>query len=788
MKKFIQTKSEKRDIADWTTEDACDWLKSNRLDDDMSLTKQFQNAKITGNDLAEAEMAWENMNLLKFKNSHHKQDVLLKLAEVLRESRSRVETKSKTMKQRLTPSITHSTEALTSSDYVSGSSSSSTATTPSSSSDQDRFGDVSVTSSATSTPSRMMKKLNNIKQAMGKLKSHTSEVTSPAMTSSGSLHSIIVFSDLLGNDLFTETQLSITETTTTIELIQIFLDCASITDDNNLFVIHDVTIPINDPKEKKERITMKSRRLLERDECPLAIYRSYTSSPRPRVTRRLEMTQTKGVMIKITCQIGKHKPRGKQLRVSKQSSVDHVIRLALRKFRLRNVDSSLFVLCELTIDGAIVEIQEGKRRQWNNGSTVILSDKTSIRQKNGGSDVLPDFSRSLSVTSNASHASKNSKDSATSESWKHLDGVTSLKSIDSCDVMTLNAIDFKKDDSTANADCYLVENSLLRAQLREREEQADETFQKVSQVRQMLEGGLQSYRDSNYQQVEGGSSVAIEADMRATEEHINNTEQMLGQLFRHQRQLLSKQMGNTQDSDDVTDKGLLADVELQIAVHQSDLLILKHKYQMLDMKMSLFVSHRKAEKFRHMISGSLYNIISSKTEEKCHAVFTCEIFPGDDGYKISMKEERETTRNGVIIKGTVIQTDDDKVGLIQDDRLLEINGINVQTASLDFVNKLLKGSNSCKIVALRKFNRSCNCDIHNGDGDVIDREMTSQKPSNEKMSDWREMNALKRDLQMLMRELEVTSQANKELERDLARQKTINKALQRENNSLQQEL
>ena len=77
---------------------------------------------------------------------------------------------------------------------------------------------------------------------------------------------------------------------------------------------------------------------------------------------------------------------------------------------------------------------------------------------------------------------------------------------------------------------------------------------------------------------------------------INHTEEMLGQLFCHQRQILAKQSrepsiqsgtsaGSCTESS-TSDVAGIADIELRIASLQADLLALKHKHQVLDMKVS----------------------------------------------------------------------------------------------------------------------------------------------------------------------------------------------------------
>lgn len=187
-------------ICDWTTEDACDWLKSNMLDDDDKLCAQFRVARVCGRHLADPETAWNSMNKLNFQSNRQKQDVLLKLAECLREAKT-VPKPTKTdshpkSKQRIRPpsSIGHADSMVTSSDYVSGSStSSSTATMPASStssSDQDQsHGESSVTSSNATSSNKVKKTLTQIRHAISKPKS-------PAPVETSLLHSIVVHSDL----------------------------------------------------------------------------------------------------------------------------------------------------------------------------------------------------------------------------------------------------------------------------------------------------------------------------------------------------------------------------------------------------------------------------------------------------------------------------------------------------------------------------------------------------------------------------------------------------------------
>jgi len=204
MYKFIRQNSWKP-VGDWSTEDACDWLKFNQLDDDSHLSAQFRALRINGTQLVDPENAWNCMNGLRFKNDRQKQDVLLKLAEYLRESRMAM---SGTLKpdnalkrpmsaQQIRPpsSLSRSESFVSSSDYASGSSSSSTTVLSASSSEQARGACDEVRSvSATNASSKVKKTLTTLKQRISKARPST--VLQDEQSPMNTMHSIVVHSDL----------------------------------------------------------------------------------------------------------------------------------------------------------------------------------------------------------------------------------------------------------------------------------------------------------------------------------------------------------------------------------------------------------------------------------------------------------------------------------------------------------------------------------------------------------------------------------------------------------------
>lgn len=147
------------------------------------------------------------------------------------------------------------------------------------------------------------------------------------------------------------------------------------------------------------------------------------------------------------------------------------------------------------------------------------------------------------------------------------------------------------------------------------------------------------------------------------------------------------------------------------------------------------------------------------------------------------------------------------------DRLLEVNGINVQSVGADFVARILKETTTARIVVMRRKAvnaKECLCSFDDNlqvpasqsvssstksedtdDDDVIMKDFERSKMNetgSEETADWREMTALKSDLSMLMRELEVTSRAKRDLERELARKRNRDVVLESENQRLKERI
>ena len=139
------------------------------------------------------------------------------------------------------------------------------------------------------------------------------------------------------------------------------------------------------------------------------------------------------------------------------------------------------------------------------------------------------------------------------------------------------------------------------------------------------------------------------------------------------------------------------------------------------------------------------------------------------------------------------------------DRVIEVNGVNVQSVGEEFIGRLLKGTSSARLVVLRKFNShqsdSCSNSVQadheeiipspvEDDDDLIDQHYSNKKfvSGKAELADWREMSALQSDFTMIERELEVTSRAKTKLERDLALRKKRDSLLESENARLKAQI
>jgi len=178
MRKFVQTKCS-RLFPHWTTDDMCEWLRSNNLDRNDILAIQFRSTQLSGSQLVVPDLAWEKMNSYKYKNEKHKQEVLIKLAECISEANEAKMKKSAScdhLRQcsnhhlRLSPAFSYSNESLlSSSDYVSGSS---TSSAPLTSLEMECFnGEMSLTPTSCFSQQQKLSKSNpNLKTLVSKLK------------------------------------------------------------------------------------------------------------------------------------------------------------------------------------------------------------------------------------------------------------------------------------------------------------------------------------------------------------------------------------------------------------------------------------------------------------------------------------------------------------------------------------------------------------------------------------------------------------------------------------------
>ena len=200
MRKFVQTKNS-RPFCNWSTDDLCEWLRVNALDRDDMLAIQFRSRQLNGGQLTVPETAWEIMGRYTFKDEQHKKEVLLKLAECIRDSREEkkpVRGSPKHHGQRFlsVPSpLSYSHEsAVSSSDYISNSSRSSPVMSVSSDQDLANIDSASKSSSTSSQRnSKVMKMITNLKESVTRLRPSVSDED---ILSSNYLQPITIYTEL----------------------------------------------------------------------------------------------------------------------------------------------------------------------------------------------------------------------------------------------------------------------------------------------------------------------------------------------------------------------------------------------------------------------------------------------------------------------------------------------------------------------------------------------------------------------------------------------------------------
>ncbi|XP_077996521.1 uncharacterized protein LOC144449821 [Glandiceps talaboti] len=558
----------------------------------------------------------------------------------------------------------------------------------------------------------------------------------------------------------------VTDSTTTEELIHQCLDTQNLIEDHRLYCIVEAPIESNDIDEAVPE------RELRVNEQPLKIQKSWPDLS----SYRFELRQRQGGSIKIMDRITGHKANGKTVTVSPSTPCYQVLELVLKKFDMKNVDTSLFCLLELDSNGDLRLVQDMEIPAQLNSDRFILCDKANMEnqmaitedRENNDIDVLRRHSSSNSQNSKLSSSSKmasiqlelSQNTSNTSESnskpwvnkYRDLEREELQEKLAELEITVLQLQDEKK-MNTNQVSAIMKENQKLQEKdkmlivLQKTMSTLEENFRKQQS---------QMKKNMDLKTNEGSRDVLplavadLKAQLEQTTHEVQAKERQIQKL--HQELKLSQRDG-------VTSTGS-SELEYKITLEESSLLSLmqKQSLQVTDMEMSRYQHQMEQEKKQEETraknkqqSTTLHSLLSPEEE---YTVVAVEIVPGHYGYDfiVSSSDYEE--------EGVYVTSCDTNSVLKEGDRILEVNGINVCQATDAEVNTMLNSKMSARIVVLR--------------------DQQQQQPITSIETN-KELASMKEDLSEAKEELQSERKQNTQLKGELSRLQEVESQLNKRN-------
>jgi len=222
--------------------------------------------------------------------------------------------------------------------------------------------------------------------------------------------------------------------------------------------------------------------------------------------------------------------------------------------------------------------------------------------------------------------------------------------------------------------------------------------EQMKELRSTLEEGLDEYSHNLCLHLEPPKNISlIENTLRSLEEDIRYKEKSLAKLFVMQRKLTSphtlalrkSSLPLMAQSISKVDVSITSDEEKKlqklnsgIALHQAQLLIVKHQRHTQNMRLAVYASNTKCEAMRkQLIDKSLFRMLTGHSElddAASHLVVTC---------KTDCRELKLRQVNTAL--GIRKFVDEDYNGLIKGDEIIEFDGSNQFSSFENFTKTLV---------------------------------------------------------------------------------------------------
>eukprot|EP00058_Branchiostoma_floridae_P020150 XP_002605640.1 hypothetical protein BRAFLDRAFT_128219 [Branchiostoma floridae] len=569
-------------------------------------------------------------------------------------------------------------------------------------------------------------------------------------------NSVQVWNDVLEPGTFYCSTYQVLEGTTAAELVQQCMESLDLAEDPRLYCIMQVAMQSG---------TEGRERRLVRTEWPIAVQRAWPSF----TSHRFELRRwDSGQSIKVICRITGHKSRGKSFKVSQNSAYLDVMRLTLRKFGLKNVDLDLFCMMEIDKEGGIRELEESDCPGQISCTCFVVCDKESREEQMDGpiASVIRRNSSLLSQTSTYSNTSAGSITSSGSDS-KAVD-MEKLNKVEAEMASIEQALTTPPGSEVDKQAVTLADLQRQVAELKEQLEKKEVTITTLQNTSEQLQerdrqcASLQktlSELQDGYRQQEANLVQKLEADRHrrhsTTEAKIQGNyaevlESLQAQLDQISQEISTKESAIQQlqqeqarlepSSNTTIDASIQhAELEYKLAMEETTLLSLQQRQADLleeveEAKLELQKNQKSEEKV------SLYPLVSPDITT---AILTLTLTPGPGGYGFTASPDKNK-----MLKVLSVGKD---CGLMEGDRLLEINGEDIRSVDQSMLGSLLGTKQPAEVVVLRKVPQ----DNKQEELDRVEGELSR----------------LKDDITMVMAELQEQQEENSRMRQEVERLK-----------------
>ncbi|XP_071501069.1 uncharacterized protein [Diadema antillarum] len=505
------------------------------------------------------------------------------------------------------------------------------------------------------------------------------------------------------------------EESTTQSLIELCLNQLDLAEDPRLYRL------LQAPSHGKNK---GNDRELDLDECPLAVQRGWTDPGSTRFEFRHRTGQ--GGAIKIVLRLPSQQPKGKLVHISLSTPAIEVVRLALRKFSMKNADPGLFCLLEVDKDGDVSDVADEAIPLQLDSHAFVLCDRSNRELH---------WTTQEEEEANAREPKVKRQDSLTSRASSRMSSISIGSSFGSSELLSSTRIDNEK-LSKLELEMASIEESLVPAkdvpkpvepvanvsishipEIKVNNEVYNSETHDISKELEEKNKELRALQDALVDLGNSYSQKNIDARLQTLEQRLAScpvTDSLPAQLtellaaleaasvavderqreVEEMRQEIEELGGGLGDSASTGYDLTLAEVALLKAQYDHSSLLASMETAVADYQLQA-QKVDDAKKKAAMSPRGVPSFYNSMPLHQQFSLLALQANAGSQGFHFQLAERGP--KGGVYIQGCM------PAGVMRvGDRLVEVNGHSVLASSILEVNTLLNRSRKAQLVLMRE--------------------------------------------------------------------------------------